>query len=255
MWNKKSYIIKLLAVVITALVFTSCVEEPEMDQPTKPFATLRIGNFSLNVAAMDIKIANTQPVAELANLTYTNVTPYFNITSGKRRVTVTDKATGTVIYNKDVEFSSYQITSLFFLGEYSTVDTLNNFQTYQYDEGKTYVSHAPSAGKINLYFLYLVLPALSPATDPMVVDLVDATAGRDSLVGIDIESKDFIGFGNAAAGGRKFKVTKANAASTVLATDSTNFVAGKNYFIFMAGNPNNDTMVIRSADPLAPRGK
>lgn len=252
---KKNSLIGFLIVLIGAFGIFSCVDEPVLDPPNRPFAVLRIANFSANINNMSVFINKKQPVAELNNIAYSEATPFFDIIAGKDTITIIDLSTGDTIYNKSVEISSYTEQSLFFIGEYSSVDTLNNFKDITYNEGLTYIDNAPVSGRAKISFVYLVTQALNPLTDAISsVDVFDDSDSRDSIVVEDLIFNESIGFNDASVGSRKF-VFKKYYSDQVIGVDSLNIISGKQYIILLTGNALNPQISRLTSDPLPVRSK
>jgi hypothetical protein len=253
--------LKKIALILSSLLLAigifSCVEEPTVEAPARPFAVIRIGNFSANVANLAITIDGQSPVADLSDLAYQEVTPFFDVIAGQRLITIVDKATNDTIYNKEINFSSYNEVSCFFTGEYSTVDTLNNFNYASFAEGLTYYDNSPVQGKAYVSFLYLITQALNHLTDQPRIDVYDGTAGKDSLIIEDFnkdEGFNDVRFTDASVGGRKF-VFKKLLTTDVVASDSVQIQAGKRYLFVLTGNAINPGIMHLENDPLPVRGK
>ena len=253
MRNRKYHFLYVMLFLIIATAFYSCIDEPKMTVPIQPIATIRLGNFSSTVPSMKILVDGVVPTPELNSLGYTQISSYFTTIAGDRKIAVLIPSTGgkfDTIFSKILNFGSYNITNLFFKGEY-TADSTNTFNRCIFDEGSTFVSHTPDAGTINLYFVNLLGKPSNPSdkVGPDTVDVRDRTNKLDSLLAVDILPDDSRGFGNARAGGRKFTITVASK-TTVLLSDSTNYIAGKNYYFFLSGRVSKDTIVVRSSDAV-----
>lgn len=252
---KKNSLIGFLMILIVAFGIFSCVDEPVLDPPNRPFSVIRIANLSANINNMSIFINRTQPVAELNNIAYSEATPFFDIMAGKNTITIIDLSTGDTIYNKSVEFSSYTEQSLFFIGEYSSVDTLNNFKDIIYNEGLTYIDNAPTIGKAKISFVYLVTQALNPLTNALEsVDVFDDSESKDSIVVENMHFNEPNGFNEASLGSRKF-VFKKYYSDQVIGVDSLNILSGKQYIILLTGNALNPQVSRLTSDPLPVRSK
>ncbi len=260
--RNRHFILFGIAIVFTALTFVSCLDEPTIPQPSQQFAVLRVGNFSPNVATMNVKVDGKTLDASMTGLATNDVSNYVTLNSGSKLVFVTNAVTGDTLFNKKVEVTTNNVTSLFFLGEYSKVDTLNTFQNLEYYEGLTYVSHTPASGKANIYFINLITTGLTPlpAVESQVVDFRDVTVTptwkTDSLVAIDIATREAYSTANSLPVGRRFAITVANKPATKLASDSVAVAAGKNYFVFAVGNAKGPKVVIpapKNSIPYLPR--
>lgn len=248
---KKNALIGIILLV--ALSVFSCIDEPIVEPAPSPFSTIRIGNLSANVNSMSIFIDGQQPVSQLNALLNREATPFFDINSGKRNFTVLSSDNDT-IYNKVIEISSYTELSIFFIGDASNVDTLNNFKDFVYLEGLTYYDDSPANNKAHITFLNIVTVGLDPLTDVKRIDIFDDTNGKDSIVVEELESPEFKGFNESLIGDRKF-LFKEYYSNTVIGSDSLNIAAGKRYLVFLSGNAISPAVSHFSNDPLPVRGK
>lgn len=252
---KKNSLIGFAMTIMVAFGIFSCVDEPILEAPDRPFAVIRIANLSANISNMNIYIDKSQPVSELSNVAVSNTTPFFDILAGKRLVTVINVANGDTVYNKFVEFSSYTEQSLFFIGEYSNIDTLNNFKDFTFNEGLTYVDNGPESGKAKISFVHLVTQALNPLTDaPVSVDVFDDSNSQDSIIVENLPFSDNSSFNDASSGNREF-VFKKFFSNQIIGVDSLNVLAGKQYIILLTGNALNPQVSRLTSDPLPVRGK
>ncbi len=233
------------------LTLVSCIDEPTIPIPPTQMAVLRIGNFSPNVPSIDVFV-DGKAIPTFSNMLYTGLSDYIDINSGNRKITVIKTGTTDTLYNKPFSVSTRNITTILFIGEYNTIDTMNTFQTFEMDEGKTYVSHTPVAGTASFFFYNIITPYITtlPAKDAPVIDFLDYTGGKDLLIIKDVQPKDNVSKAGGSVGFRKFTATVANKPANVLGADSSTTVAGKNYFVFAAGNANAPTVVIRESIPV-----
>ncbi len=252
---KKNSLIGFALILLVAFGIFSCVDEPIIDPPNRPYAVIRIANLSANVSNMNVFINKSQPVVELSDIAISEATPFFDVLAGKNTITIIDIATGDTIYNKPVEFSSYSEQSLFFIGEYSNIDTLNNFKDFTFNEGLTYIDNAPVSGRAKISFVHLLTQALNPLTDaPAYVDVFDDSDGKDSIVVEKLPYTEFQGFNDALTGTRKF-VFKKFYTNQIVGIDSLDVISGKQYLILLTGNALNPQVSRLTSDPLPVRGK
>jgi hypothetical protein len=248
---KKNAIIGIILLV--AVFVVSCIEEPTMVPPSRPFSVIRIGNLSANVNSLSVFIDGQQPISQLNAVLNREATPFFDVTSGKRRITVINSSNDT-LYNKQIEIASYTESSIFFIGDYSNVDTLNNFKDFLYEEGLTYYDDSPMSGRAHLTFINIVTVGLNPLTDVSTVDVFDQTNGKDSIVVEGLREIQMSVFNDAVAGGRKFSY-KVFYTNTVIGSDSISVAAGKRYLVFLSGNAISPAVSHFATDPLPVRGK
>jgi len=142
---------------LTTLVFISgCIEEPTIDPVKRPFSVSRLGNFIYNVDAVNVKIINPDGTFLLKeNLQKNTLTDYFDVISGKRKTIITNVANGDTILNKEIEFISYEESSVLFTGYFSESNLENTFADITYPEGDTYVEEKPAANESWLHFIHI----------------------------------------------------------------------------------------------------
>jgi hypothetical protein len=251
---KKNALIGIILLV--ALSVFSCIDEPILEPPSRPFATIRVGNLTSNVNSMSVFIDGQQPVSQLNALLNREATPFFDVTAGKRLFTIllSDSTSTDTIYNKQIEISSYTELSIFFVGDYSSVDTLNNFKDFLYQEGLTYYDDSPVSNRAHITFINMVTVGLDPLTDVPSIDVFDDTNGKDSITVEQLEGFETKGFNDAAIGDRKFEFKKYYT-NTVIGSDSINIAAGRRYLVFLSGNAISPAVSHFSNDPLPVRGK
>jgi len=248
---KKNAIIGIILLV--ALSVFSCLDEPIIDPPSRPFSVIRVGNLSANVNSLSIFIDGQQPISQLNTVLNREATPFFDVTAGKRRFTVINSSNDT-LYNKQIEITAYSELSIFFIGDYSSVDTLNNFKDFLYPEGLTYFDESPVSNRANLTFINIVTVGLDPLTDVPNLDVFDNTNGKDSIVVENLIGFEMTAFNDASVGGRKFEF-KRYYTNTVVGSDSINVASGKRYLVFLSGNAISPAVSYFSSDPLPVRGK
>lgn len=199
----------------------------------------RLGNFTQNVANLKVQIDN--------NITYTiarnTSTPYFEVASGKRKVLVTDAANGTVIYNKEIEFISYEESSVYFGGYFSPDILLNTFSPFYIAEGDTYVLEQPKADNSFVYFVDMLGDLPQIANNPAVpakklqINAVVTPAGKaDTTIGFTkTAALEFGKITGAYSPAGKIKVAVVNDANSAdtLAQYNGDIAAGTRYFFYL----------------------
>lgn len=148
MWLKFTKSILILVFLSICLTVTGCVDEPTIEPVIRPFSVTRIGNFSDNVATINLSIDGQPAIAIQKN----TLTGYFDIKSGKRVFLVTNAANGDTLFYKEIEFISYEESSVYFGGYFSKDILENTFSPFYQPEGDTYVAEQPKSGKTLVYF-------------------------------------------------------------------------------------------------------
>jgi hypothetical protein len=137
----------ILLVLASFLYLSGCVEEPTIDPVKRPFSATRIANFAYNAPSIDVTIYNPDNTTIVkSNIAVNTLTDYFDLPSGKRRVVVTNSANQQVLLDKEIEFTSYEESSMFFSGFFSTDNLKNTFTAISFAEGDTYKQEIPAAG-------------------------------------------------------------------------------------------------------------
>jgi|GEM_PF-3680530 len=235
-------------ILLTGCVFYGCVEEPTIEPVKTPYAVLRIGNFTHNVTDMKVTVAgNTY------NLANQNITGFFDIKPGSVPFVV--EYQGKTIFDKEVELSSYQEMSLLFIGDYSSVDTMNTFQTIRVDEGLTYVNNAPPSGQATLTFAGMLLNDMQPFP-PKLVPILDVKIGDDLMI-VGLESKQVIAKNYANVGSKTIDFSIYNSNKPV-SKSSINYDVkpNKRYLVVLSGNASEIyTPAVIETDPLPVRTK
>lgn len=238
-------------ILLTGSIFYGCVEEPTIEPVKTPYAVLRIGNFTHNVDNMTVTVGGKS--YDLANKSITN---FFDIIPGKVPFVVTFK--GSVIYEKEIELSSYQETSLLFIGDHSTVDTLNNFQTITVNEGLVYYDDAPPAGQASIQFVNALLKNME-TFPPQDVPPLDVLIGDDLLfVNLPFYNPDessAVIYGNT--GMKTINFSLYNAGKPVSkASAAVDIKPNKRYLVVLSGNASDIfAPTVVETDPLPVRTK
>lgn len=240
------------------VIINGCVDEPFIEPVKAPYSVVRVINNTANVNNINITIDGAQPVAELANLGPNAVSTYFDLKSGKRTFLVKNVATGDIMYNKQIEIHSYERITVIFAGNFSTVDTLRTFSVFTFDEGEVYVSGAPKDGRAHVYLIHS--SAASPTHSSKKLSFsakykttIDTTY-KDTVY-ISTPTLDFSGIKSLPdvyPGNYIFSVIS-SAADTI--TYTTDLSAGKRYYLFVVGEPNNMQIVKNEILPLSVRSK
>lgn len=152
MLSKIKIFITLL--VFVGILFTGCVDEPEMEILERPFTQLRVANYVTNADVLNVSIDNTNDGVDnyIAMNNYTDIngsavvnnlqkgqfTAYFDVNSGDRNLLIKNNA-GTVIYNSLQNMGSYEESILLFTGTYNDDEDLSTVTPIYLWIGQTYL--------------------------------------------------------------------------------------------------------------------
>lgn len=254
-------LILLLAIFITIFSFYSCVDEPLIEPLKRPYSVVRFVNLSSNLNSLQIKIfEGSEIVKTISNLQQGSSTDYSDFLSGKHKFII---VSGTdTVYNKDIEFASYERMTVIFAGWYSNIKELNTFAHFNFDENEVYVSAAPASGTCNLYLI-------NASTGTQALDALKFEfLGQRKLAG-ETTFKNFVHLGkfefgnvysypNHTLGNYLFHFREQGKSVSKISypADSLfNSKAGKRYYIYLYGAPDNLKVLMDEKDPLPIRSK
>jgi|WetSurMetagenome_2_1015567.scaffolds.fasta_scaffold33871_2 hypothetical protein len=274
----------IIAVLLSIIYISGCVDEPNIDPIKRPFSITRIGNFGYNVASINVTIYKPDSSTIIYdNLAVNSLTDYFEMPSGKRRVVVVNSANNQVLIDKQIEFTSYEESSLFFTGYFST-KTLENTYTYVLNgEGDTYLEESPTANQAIMKWLNLSGDSKDSTAKKYIVHVklinqgstkkdsasLFSTIGSISYAYGSLEFGKIKSTSNVVLRGYKDTLTingnvyfsLVNAAgkhNDTLATCSTSIQAGYFYYFYVTGEPKDKTTIKifeQKQLPLAARPK
>ena len=139
--------------ILMGFILTSCYEEPIIEPISRPYSSVRVGNFSYNQAGFEGNIDQFSFYVdgELKGTVNLNTfTDYFDLPSGDRNFVLL-RGTDTVFNNK-ITITSYEEISLVFDGVYApSVDTLMSFSAYGISDGFVYIYEAPNGDTANVF--------------------------------------------------------------------------------------------------------
>jgi hypothetical protein len=240
--NFKRKLLFLLPLFIGLLIY-GCVEEPTI-APVKPvYSVMRVVNLSDNVDNLSVRIDN-EPL--VSNLGIASASGYMDIGAGKRDFKVFN-GNGDLVYQKSIEITTWERTTLVFAGFSSGSELENTFNHFLVDDGLIYVSSAPKADSLNIYFVNAAadVDTLRAQSFDISADYVTTSGDTGSVVYatstggvIPLAYGNVYSVGSVAPGDYTF-----NFAASDTAYHSTSFQtqlsAGYRYYIFLYGMPNN----------------
>lgn len=272
----------LALILLTSLVYISgCIEEPTIDPVKRTFSVTRLGNFSYNADVINVKIINSDGTAiEKNNIAKNQITDYFDIESGSRKVIVTNSSNDTLL-QKNITFISYEEGSVLFTGYYSKSNLENTYTYVSYPEGDTYVEEKPAAGEAWLHFIHVSVDSNVDTTKAVLMHVtmknasstpqdtatLFSTIGSISYAYKSLEFGSYRSTKNSTLRGYRdtlslngnMLIDFLNSANTkqVLVSHTTTIEAGYQYYYFVTGIPKKDAMQIVEVKqlPLAARSK
>lgn len=235
-------------ILLTGCIFYGCIEEPSIEPVKTPYAVLRIGNFTHNVTEMTVTAAGKS-----FTLKNREMTDFFDLTPGNVQFTIV--SAGKTIFEKEVEISSYQEMSLIFFGDYSTVDTMNTFQSIRIDEGLVYVKNAPPEGQATITFADVLTNDMNPFP-PATPPLLDVNVGSELLL-VSLEAKQIITKNTSNIGSKKIDFALYNLGNPISKSSAdVELKANKRYLVILSGNATDIfAPTVIETDPLPVRTK
>jgi len=246
---KKTTSFSLLILIVSSMMFYSCIDEPFIEPVKTPYSMIRVGNFT-NVASIDVEIQtdiDDSTVVVNRTIAQNTFTEYFSVTSGNRVFTVT--MGDDTLFTNPISVISYNQTNFMFAGNY--LDSENNSVGFRsYSLGKVYLEDfVPSIDTSLAYFVNLV------SSDTVASEVLFIVSTTDTVETIPdstqaLATYDDEGF-RFEQGPHQFLVESAVMADTIVQDISS----GKVYYIIAAGAPDNVQVYFDSNDPLPPQEK
>jgi len=274
--------ITLISVFILSLfLINSCVEEPTIAPVKTPFTMVRFGNMVSNVENVDVLVDGTVMATDLGQDQFTD---FVQITSGKRAFVLRNSATDEIMFQKNVDATSYDEVSFYFAGYYSASIDTNAMGLFSYFEGATYHLDQPSDGKAQIYFIHgsgdtptdstrkldvwaeYTAPGDTMAIDTLLTPQIycegpapcgDLTVGS-KLSSVFLEYGDVFGV-SQDPGNFDFRFTlvdlDGDETDSVMATISLNVSEGTRNYIYLSGPSSNIMVASETRMPLAVQDK
>jgi len=242
----------LLVVVMSFIGLTACVEEPTISPVARPFSMIRVGNLSLNVNDVNVKILDIDKnVIRDNSISKNQFTDYFEVPSGSRRFIAL--AGGDTLYNKAIDITSYGEFSIFFIGYASTNADENTFTILSRSEGDTYFLNTPGPDSAVVRVIHASGATPTDTTAALAVTSIYTAPGSSSETVLNVKSD--LAFGqialiNVPAVPNNFSfVVGTDTVSTFLA----NLNPGTMNYVCVTGplNPDNIDIFLNSHAPLA----
>ena len=242
---------KFILILLTAALVYSCIDEPTIEPTPLPYTSVRLGNFSANVDAINVTIDGEQSF----NIDKGNLTNYFDLVSCKRSFVVTNTASSEVLLEADIDVTSYEELAILFSGYSAPGDDINNsFGSFGFTEGVVYLLEDAEDGRVRVTFLNLIS------------DTPDTTSIDISVIAYDVSgdttqtTADAFALNEAAGlqveeGQKMIYVTNSDDTDTLITYDAGNIEAGYQYFMFATGTVENPEMIVNRRAPLSVRDK
>lgn len=244
-----------LTLFIFSLILAGCVDEPTIEQPHRLNSVIRVVNLSNNEDNIRVTIADQIPNPAMSSMAMGTGTDFFDIPAGKKSLKVYDQG-GQLLYSKDVEIASLELTSIFVAGQYDTDELLNTFNVFELAEGETYVSHAPAAGTSVLYMIHASAAVDTFNSDKYTVGATYTVDGiqHDTTYNSDtpLEYTQTLGT-QLFPTSYSFKLTTEDSVTTNV--DPVQIEAGYRYYMYIYGNPNNVRVVFDKLTPPSIRSR
>ncbi len=247
---KLKFFILSIALFSSIAIFNGCLEEPTQVPITRPYSVFRVGNFGTNTATLNIEIKaqDGSVLKTYSNLAAGTFTNYEDIAAGKRSFKVTD-GSGNVVFNSNIDITSYGRSSFIFCGTYSAVDTLNTYSFFEVDEGLVYVKSSPDSGS----HIYLVHASNDQGTQAarkldISVKYPDAVDSAVTTATAPLKFAEVKSLGNKQAGAYIFRLEAQSPATDSIAY-ATSLEAGFRYYMIINGAPNNMVVTENKVTP------
>lgn len=239
----------LLLIFISSLY--SCVEEPTIEPTPLPYTTVRLGNFSNNVDAIQVTIDGEKSFT----INKGDLTDYFDLVSGKRKFVVTNTANSVQIFSADLDATAYEELNILFTGYSAPGDDINNsFGNYNFTEGLVYLFEGPTEpNKVWVRFFNFISDTPDETSVEIQVSSYDIT-GDSSNTATAFAFNEYKGL--AVDQGQKNILTlNSDATDTLSVLTGQNMNSGLDYFVFITGSADNPAYFVNQREPLEVRSK
>jgi hypothetical protein len=245
--NRRKFL--FLLPIILGFILYSCVEEPTIAPVGPVYSVIKIANMSNNIDAFNVSIDGKQVATSLAR---GETTDYFDSNAGKLLFTVTD-GSGAKLYEKNIDINTWERTIVVFGGDWIDDPLQSTFADFEINEGEIYVSSAPAADSLNIYFIHAsndvdTSKAKSyniSADIPGDTTIAYASSGSNVL---PIKFGSSYSVGNTAPGEYTFYFIDQAGTDTIVA-GPYNLAANLRYYMFLYGNPNNLQLSLKEVVP------
>ena len=242
---------KFLLILLSAAFLYSCIEEPTIEPTPLPYTSVRLGNFSANVDAINVTIDGEQSF----NIEKGNLTNYFDLVSGKRDFVVTNTGNSTVILEAQLDVASYEELNILFTGYSAPDDDLNNsFGNFSYTEGIVYLLEEPEENRARIRFFNLISDTPDTTSIDITVEVYDAAGDSSQTTASEFAFNEAAGL-DVEEGQKQLLILNADGTDTLLTYDAGNVDLGMDYFYFVTGVVDDIEVVPNVRAPLDVREK
>jgi hypothetical protein len=230
-------------VLFLVFILSSCVEEPTVSPVIRPYSSIRVGNFSNNVASINIEIDGEINYS----IPQHQLTEHFDVTSGQRMFIVTNDG-GDTLFNSKVTATSYEEITLLFTG-YSAPgptpeDKFNNtFVDFPYSEGIVYILNGPdNADTAWVHYIDVIADTPTDTSRSFLARCID----MDDAEADPVDADDELGFNTVQSvaltpGNKKFlflfqtNESDVNPTYDTLGNFNMNLEGGVRHYLFLTG--------------------
>jgi hypothetical protein len=242
---------KFLLILLSAALLYSCIDEPTIEPTPLPYTSVRLGNFSANVDAINVTIDGEQSF----DIENGNLTNYFDLISGKRGFLVTNTTSSEVIFEADLEVTSYEELNVLFSGYSAPGDDINNsFGNTNYTEGVVYLLEEPEEGRVRVRFFNMISDSPDTTSIDIILDVYDVAGDSSQTTSSEIAFNEVIGL-EIEEGQKIINVLNADETDTLYTYDAGNIELGYDYFVFITGLLDEYEVVMNRRTPLEVREK
>ncbi len=231
-----------LTLLMLGLVLYSCIDEPFIEPVKRPYSSIKFVNLSVNEDNMKVTVDGTQPVASLNAMPLASSTEYFDVNSGKRNIKVFNEA-GELIFDKNIDVTSFERIIVVFSGKYSPVDLENTFTHFEIAEGEIYVSSKPAQDSLNIYLVQASTNVDTSSTKTYQIDATykpdNSDVTKDTTYSSSLAFGNVAGVGNAVPGTYQFSYITDTDTLYYPENEMTQLNANFRYYIYIYGNPDN----------------
>ena len=247
---KNKWKLLLLLPITLGFILYSCIDEPTIAPVGSVHSVIKIANMTNNVDAINFTIDGNQKASSLAK---GETTDYFDTDAGKLKFSVTNGA-GEKIYEKTIEITTWERSTIVFAGDYSSDELLNTLSDFQVSEGEIYVSSKPVSDSLNIYFVHAsndvdTFKTLNYNISAMFVGSDTTYTSKYTGTELPLKFTGTYSVGNAAPGDYTFYfITDATPPDTVM-TGPYSLAANFRYYLYLYGNPNNLQFTLKEVVP------
>lgn len=251
-------IVLLIVAVLAVSNFFACVEEPFIEPSVIPFSVLRIGNLTENVDAIAVSIDGEFPVPALQDLQKNVFTDYFDLVAGRRYVVILNPASGDTLFEKWIEVQSFEEQTMWYAGYWSADINISTANFFINSDAYTYLSKAPPANSLNLYFLHASPDTPTDSTRALDVEAYTIEGEDTTYVGTIVDGflfGDIVGNVLPTAEYKFDIVRDIDGVPLILYTYIGSFQEGLWSWMYIVGQPSTPTIVREDKEPLPARPK